>query len=70
GVMRSLSSLCKGNFEDYCYYNIMAFPLCFATFLMLIGSKNKIKSLQIISCVILFANMPYYFYRLFFGLIP
>ena len=48
----------------------MAVPLGIATVLMIIGTKVKIKKLQIISIVILLINIPYYVYRLRLGLIP
>jgi hypothetical protein len=70
GVTRALISLLKGDLQDYFHYNLMAVPLCIATVLMIIGTKVKIKKLQIISIVILLINIPYYFYRLRLGVIP
>lgn len=70
GVTRALIALIKGDISGYKYYNIMALPLLIATILMILGTKFKKKSFEIISCIILLINIPYYFYRLRMGLIP
>ena len=70
GVTRALISLFKGKFSDYCYYNIFAIPLFLATIFMITGTKYNIKLLKMISVCILVINIPYYFFRLFNGLIP
>ena len=63
-------SLLTGNVSGYCYYNVMAVPLLFATVLMVIGTRRKIKALTVISSVILLLNIPYYIIRLVSGTIP
>ena len=59
-----------GDLQGYFHYNLMALPLFIATVLMIIGTKMKIKKLQITSIAILLINIPYYVYRLRLGLIP
>ena len=70
GVTRALLSILKGNVANYCYYNVMALLLLFATCLMFWGVWKQKKYCKIISGVILFINFPYYVYRVMHGLIP
>ena len=70
GVTRALLAILRGNISDYCYYNIMAFPLLVATVLMFIGTKRNLNSCKIISYIFLCINVPYYIFRLKLGIIP
>lgn len=70
GVTRALFSLLKGNIASYIHYNLFAVPLCIAVFLIFLESKNRIKVLRTIGIAILILNLPYYFFRLYYGLIP
>lgn len=70
GVTRALMSLIKCDFQKYCFYNIMAFPLLLAAILMFIGTKKEKKTFIFISITILIINILYYFIRLKAGTIP
>ncbi|WP_276752390.1 DUF2752 domain-containing protein [Treponema succinifaciens] len=70
GTTRAIFSFLRGEFDSYFYYNAMALPLCFATFLMIFSSIKNIKILKVVSCIILFLNIPYYIFRLTLCLIP
>ncbi|MBP5444199.1 MAG: DUF2752 domain-containing protein [Treponema sp.] len=70
GVTRALFSLFTGNFQDYCYYNVMAIPLVFATGSMFFGIIKHNKKWIYVGFPILLVNIPYYIFRLVHGLIP
>jgi hypothetical protein len=70
GVTRALISLIKGDIKGYCFYNIMALPLCLATIMLIYGDKTNNKKMTIIGVLILVINILYYLIRLVNGKIP
>lgn len=70
GVTRAILSLLKHDIKSYCYYNILAVPLCIATLLMFLGEKQRKRIYQKVSACIFIINLFYYIYRLYNGNIP
>lgn len=70
GVTRALLAFLRGDFASYKFYNAFAIPLFAAAVAMILGSRTKKRTLQIFSAAILILNIPYYFFRVKFNLIP